>query len=347
MEGLAGATPYALAVSLPYAVAVAAVAAEVAWLARDPGPVRARVLRSAATGAGMAAGAAVVGVGYTVVLRVLWGLVAQARWEPAADLWRAHPVAGALAAFVVWDLAGWVYHLVGHRTRVGWAAHQVHHSGPDYDLTLGLRQTWAPFHGLLLHPLVALAGFDFRVAAVCAAISNCWQLLEHTSLPVRFPRWVEAVVMTPAAHRHHHGRRGGTVNLGPVLTVWDRLAGTWVPAHAPAPAAYGPARPAPANPVLVEAAGWVQLLRSRPAALGTEDRAESGKAFPNTGPRWSGLSPAAAARPGRGRVRAGRPASPRRTRTGPAPRRGRRRGRWSGAGRTAAPAGRRRSRRGW
>ncbi|MDP9418697.1 MAG: sterol desaturase family protein [Actinomycetota bacterium] len=87
-------------------------------------------------------------------------------------------------------------------------------------------------------------------------------MLEHTSLPVRFPRWFAAVVMTPAAHRHHHGRDGGLVNLGPFFTVWDRLAGTWVPAEHPAPLAYGPAVPASANPVTVELAGWVKLGRS-------------------------------------------------------------------------------------
>lgn len=253
------ATPYTLAVNVPYAIAFAGVAAEVAWLSRRPGPTRSRVLRSAGTAGAMAAGALVVGVVYTAVFRRLWEAVAGWRWEAAADLWQAHPVAGAVIAFVAWDLSGWVYHVIGHRTRVGWAAHQPHHSGPDYDATLGLRQSWAPFHGLVHHPLLALAGFDFRVVAVCAAVSNCWQVLEHTSLALRFPRWFEAVVMTPAAHRHHHGREGGAVNLGPFFTVWDRMAGTWVPPGAPAPVAYGPSRPAPANPVAVELAGWVAL----------------------------------------------------------------------------------------
>ncbi len=156
----------------------------------------------------MAAGALVVGLAYTPVLRFLWQAMARHRFEPAVALWQAHPVLGAAAAFVSWDLAGWLYHLVGHRTRLGWAAHQPHHSGAGYDATLGLRQTWVPFHGLVHQPLLALVGFDLRVIVVCAAVSNCWQVLEHTSFDVRFPRWFAAVVMTPAAHRHHHGREG-------------------------------------------------------------------------------------------------------------------------------------------
>lgn len=259
---LEAASPYALAVNAPYALALALVAAEVAWLARRPGPARRAVLISAATAATMAAGALVVGLAYTAALRSLWDVVAMGRWDAAAQFWHTHPVLGALATFVAWDLSGWVYHVIGHRTRIGWAAHQPHHSGTDYDATLGLRQSWTPFHGLVHHPLLALAGFDLGVVFVCAAVSNCWQVAEHTSLPIRFPRWFAAVVMTPAAHRHHHGRDGGLVNLGPFFTLWDRLAGTWVPAEHPAPLAYGPAVPAPANPIAVELAGWWKLARS-------------------------------------------------------------------------------------
>jgi sterol desaturase/sphingolipid hydroxylase (fatty acid hydroxylase superfamily) len=260
---LSAASPYTLAVNVPYALAFALVGAEVAWLARRPGHRRTRVLRSAATATAMAAGALVVGIVYTAALRLLWEAVATFRWEPAAGLWHEQPALGAAVTFVAWDLSGWVYHLIGHRTRVGWAAHQPHHSGEGYDATLGLRQSWAPFHGLVHHPLLALLGFDLRVVFVCAAVSNCWQVLEHTSLPLRFPRWLEAHVMTPAAHRHHHGRDGGAVNLGPFFTWWDRLAGTWVPPDVPAPSAYGPPVPASANPVTVELAGWVALVRRR------------------------------------------------------------------------------------
>ena len=269
-------SPYALAVNVPYAVAVAGVAAEVAWLARRPGPARRRILGSAATATGMAAGAFLVGIAYTAVFTGLWRAVAAFRWEAAADAWEAYPLVGVAATFVAWDFSGWVYHLIGHRTRVGWAAHQAHHSGPDYDATLGLRQSWAPFHGLLHHPLLALLGFDVRVVIVCAAVSNCWQVLEHTSLPVRFPRWFEAVVMTPAAHRHHHGRDGALVNVGPFFTIWDRLAGTWVPPDAPAPAAYGPARPASGNPVAIELAGWAQLAHARRRRAATALRPREG-----------------------------------------------------------------------
>jgi sterol desaturase/sphingolipid hydroxylase (fatty acid hydroxylase superfamily) len=220
----------------------------------------------------MALGAFAVGFVYTAALHALWDVVATFRPSALAAFWRGHSVAGAAAAFVAWDAAGWLYHLVGHRTRLGWAAHQPHHSGEEFDATLGLRQSWTPFHGLAHQPVLALAGFDFRVIAVCAAVSNAWQVLEHTSVPVRFPHWFEANVFTPATHRHHHGRDGGAVNLGPFFTWWDRLAGTWVGPEAPAPIAYGPATAASTNPVAVELAGWRDLAASVTYGLASRAR---------------------------------------------------------------------------
>ncbi|MEY2425337.1 MAG: hypothetical protein QOI61_909 [Actinomycetota bacterium] len=271
------ATPYEIAVNLPYSIALVAVGCEVVWLASRGTTPRRRILRSVRVAAGMAVGGFIASVGYTHVLRALWGALAPYGSAGLAGFWRDHPVVGALAAFVAWDLAGWLYHYIGHHTAVGWAAHQPHHSGEDFDATLGLRQSWAPFHGILHQPLLALAGFDFRVIVVCAAVSNCWQVLEHTSVPLRLPRFMTATVMTPGAHRHHHGTGNDAVNLGPVFTWWDRLAGTWVPADAPAPASYGLGPLAATTSLGIELAGWRQLaarIRCSRAPGGPETGAE-------------------------------------------------------------------------
>ena len=276
-------TGYVLAVNVPYAVAIAFVVAEVSWLARARS-TRRKVLQCTATAAAMGAVAFVIGVVYTAVFKHLWLLYEDHHVDALAAFWRAHPLIGAVAAFVAWDAVGWLYHAVGHRTRIGWAAHQPHHTGEAYDATLGFRQTWVPFHGLVYQPALAFAGFDLRVVVVCAAVSNCWQVLEHTSFPVRLPRWLAASVMTPDAHRLHHARGAGAVNLGPVFTWWDRLVGTWCdPSTVPVPVAYGIDERPPANPLVIEWRGWRDLiehyrsrLRGRASGRRTRQRPSPG-----------------------------------------------------------------------
>ena len=95
----------------------------------------------------------------------------------------------------------------------------------------------------------------------------------HTSLPVALPRWVAAAVMTPATHRRHHTLDGGATNLGPVLTIWDRLAGTWDPTPVATGAPIG-LRGAGADPGRsawrIETEGWIDVahrsLRNRRAS---------------------------------------------------------------------------------
>jgi sterol desaturase/sphingolipid hydroxylase (fatty acid hydroxylase superfamily) len=244
VDELADTGAYELVIAASYALTIVFVVAEVAWLSR-----RRRVVASLLTSSAMALGAIAVGAVYTLVLGAVWSVLG---WHN--PFWERQPAVAAVVAFVVWDVAGWLYHRLGHATAFGWASHQVHHSGSEYDATLALRQTWTPFHGLVHQPLVALLGFDLRVIILCSAVSNCW---------------FEAVVMTPAAHRQHHGAGAHLVNLGPVFTVWDRLAGSWVPPDAPAPVSYGPPVAASRNPFVVELAGWRELVRQRRARTAT------------------------------------------------------------------------------
>ena len=46
-------------------------------------------------------------------------------------------------------------------------------------------------------------------------------------------RWLEPVFVTPRLHRVHHSPQGSGRNLGVVLTLWDRLRGTFVAGETP------------------------------------------------------------------------------------------------------------------
>ena len=136
-------------------------------------------------------------------------------------------------------------------------------------MTLAWRQSWVPLHAVVAFTPVSLLGIELSTVAGCAALSKLWQAVVHTSLPVTAPRWVAAIVMTPATHRRHHTLDGGDTNLGPVLTIWDRMAGTWDPTPAPADARFGlhatpDRRGGPAHRAWrIETDGWILLARRR------------------------------------------------------------------------------------
>lgn len=253
---LAGTDPADVVAALVPLLVAAAVAGEVGWLFLHGDR---RAPRSAAVAAAM-------GVGGLVAAAALAGVVAlQLAWwsdrapDALVELWAAQPVLGGVVAFVAYDAVGYVHHLVGHRTALGWAAHQPHHTGLRFELSLALRQSWLPVHGVLILPIVAVGGWGPLTLVACAAVSRLLQALQHTSAEWPVPDSVRAIVMTPRQHRVHHAT-AAAVNLGPVLTCWDRLARTYHPGSAGVRPEPAPALAAGDHPVRHQLAGWRTLL---------------------------------------------------------------------------------------
>ena len=130
---------------------------------------------------------------------------------------------------------GWMYlwHRANHEVGFLWRFHRLHHSDRAMDVTttfrfhpgeIGLstlaRLAVMPLLGLTIDHLVLYEIVMFPVI-----------LLHHSNVGIaeRADRWLRWLIVTPAAHRVHHSRiRVETdSNYGSVLTLWDRLAGTF------------------------------------------------------------------------------------------------------------------------
>ncbi len=138
-----------------------------------------------------------------------------------------------VVAFVLDDLAYYVFHRSAHRVRLFWASHVVHHSSQHYNLSTALRQTWTGFFslGFLFRLPLFLIGFPPAMIFFVAGLNLVYQFWIHTEAVGRMPRWFEAVMNTPSHHRVHHGANPRYLdrNYAGVFIVWDRLFGTFEP----------------------------------------------------------------------------------------------------------------------
>ncbi len=138
-----------------------------------------------------------------------------------------------VVAFVLDDLAYYVFHRSAHRVRLFWASHVVHHSSQHYNLSTALRQTWTGFFslGFLFRLPLFLIGFPPAMIFFVAGLNLVYQFWIHTEAVGRMPRWFEAVMNTPSHHRVHHGANPRSLdrNSAGVFIVWDRLFGTFEP----------------------------------------------------------------------------------------------------------------------
>lgn len=155
-----------------------------------------------------------------------------------------HPVLSAFVIFLAGDLALYLYHRANHARPVLWAFHAVHHSAeemspvtafrhhPLYTITaslivalfVGLVQGLAmvTFVGTL--SVAILAGVNVFSAVLNLATNN----LKHSHIPMRFPVWLEHILISPVLHQVHHSidPKHYNRNYGDVLALWDWLFGT-------------------------------------------------------------------------------------------------------------------------
>ncbi|WP_066798259.1 sterol desaturase family protein [Sphingomonas soli] len=136
-------------------------------------------------------------------------------------------------AFVVDDLAYYVFHRLAHRVRWFWASHVIHHSSQHYNLSTALRQTWTGFIslGFLFRLPLALIGFPPPMLVFVAGLNLIYQFWIHTEVIQKCPRWFEAVMNTPSHHRVHHATNPRYLdkNYAGVFIIWDKMFGTFTP----------------------------------------------------------------------------------------------------------------------
>ena len=137
---------------------------------------------------------------------------------------------GWIAVFLLYDLAWYIDHRIGHRTGFFWAMHQVHHSSESYNMTVASRGFLLDISLLnrptfYLLPLLGVSSFQF----ICISIAtNIWGIAQHTR-HIKSLSFLDYIFATPSNHRVHHGKDPKYIdkNYGEVLIVWDILFGTF------------------------------------------------------------------------------------------------------------------------
>jgi sterol desaturase/sphingolipid hydroxylase (fatty acid hydroxylase superfamily) len=145
------------------------------------------------------------------------------------------------------SLATYGVHRLSHAVPLLWRVHRVHHSDTRLDLSTGFRNH--PLDLAIAAPCLALAtiacGLNATTLIAYESVSVIFTLWSHTNvrLPDRVDRALRTMVVTPAMHYVHHSSRRDEhdSNYGDVLSLWDRLFGTYriVPADALVACDYG------------------------------------------------------------------------------------------------------------
>ncbi|MFT7528111.1 MAG: alkylglycerol monooxygenase [Arenicella sp.] len=133
-----------------------------------------------------------------------------------------------IIAFVLYDFSYYWLHRCGHEVNILWAAHVVHHSSEEYNLTTALRQTGTSTLSFLFYLPLAILGFEPLMLATVGALNLIYQYWVHTQHIGKLG-WYEKYFVTPSNHRGHHAQNAVYIdrNYGGVFIIWDRLFGSY------------------------------------------------------------------------------------------------------------------------
>lgn len=131
-------------------------------------------------------------------------------------------------AFVLYDICYYWLHRMSHEINLLWAAHVVHHSSEEYNLTTALRQTSGGIFGWLFYLPMALLGIPAEIYISVGALSLIYQFWVHTRHVPKLG-WFEWFFVSPSNHRVHHAQNQVYIdrNYGGVFILWDRMFGTF------------------------------------------------------------------------------------------------------------------------
>jgi len=151
---------------------------------------------------------------------------------PFQGLWPTHwPMWGqVLMAFVISDFGFMAMHYLSHRYAPLWRLHAVHH---------GVGRLYG-FNGVLRHPLhqvidmvianmpLVIIGMPVPVAAVLAFIISITLIVQHSNVDARLGPLQKHFSIGRIHHLHHvNWGTEGDCNFGLLLTLWDRMFGTF------------------------------------------------------------------------------------------------------------------------
>ena len=144
-----------------------------------------------------------------------------------------HPLILFLMSFILLDLGEYIYHVIMHKSKRLWMFHAVHHSDNIVDVSTTLREHpgEAIIRNLFTLLWIFLSGAIFWTLLLRQLIQLVSNLLAHMNyrLPEKLDALAGLLFITPNLHQvHHHYQQPYTdCNYGDVLSIWDRLFGTF------------------------------------------------------------------------------------------------------------------------
>jgi sterol desaturase/sphingolipid hydroxylase (fatty acid hydroxylase superfamily) len=138
-----------------------------------------------------------------------------------------------VAAFLLADFLSYWIHRAYHHFPALWSFHVVHHTSEELDWlsTSRLHPVSQIVDTAVVAAILLLAGIPVTAVVAANVIIGASALLVHANVRWNFG-FLQNLLVSPRFHQWHHASvdensRDHIGNYGAVLSIWDRVFGTW------------------------------------------------------------------------------------------------------------------------
>ncbi len=135
--------------------------------------------------------------------------------------------------YIVWELAHFVYHYLGHKVRLFWCLHSTHHAPDNMTLSVTYAHFFleAPYADVIRTSICILLGVNPPLLFFIMFIDGTWGAFIHVGENILIDGrmgFMNKIVLTPSHHRVHHAKNPlyMDTNFCNLLNIWDRIFGT-------------------------------------------------------------------------------------------------------------------------
>ena len=135
--------------------------------------------------------------------------------------------------YIVWELAHFVYHYLGHKVRLFWCLHSTHHAPQQMNLSVTYAHFFleAPYADVIRTSICILLGVNPPLLFFIMFIDGTWGGFIHVGENIiKDGRmgFLNRIILTPSHHRVHHAKNPlyMDTNFCNLLNIWDRVFGT-------------------------------------------------------------------------------------------------------------------------
>ena len=143
-----------------------------------------------------------------------------------------NPTLKIVLSFLILDLFLYYWHKLCHTYDWLWMFHRVHHNETHLTTSTAFRLHFLEifFTNTIKAGVIVVMGIDQAIALIDEAITTLFVMFHHSSIITKSEKWLNKLIVTPLVHRVHHSteRIEHDSNYGAILTIWDRMFGTYI-----------------------------------------------------------------------------------------------------------------------